>query len=70
MPFALDDICYNEAGHITADTTRSMVAMADFYIVAVHEYQEMDMAVLHGIGEHRWKDMVADCAELGLSIRP
>jgi uncharacterized protein YutE (UPF0331/DUF86 family) len=55
---------------ISENIARSMIAMVGFRNVAIHEYQEMEMAVLRSIGESKWNDVVAYCKELGLQIRP
>jgi len=59
-----------EAHIISPNTAHSLTAMVGFRNVAVHEYQRMDMSVLHAIGDARWKDLVTLCEQLGLTIRP
>lgn len=59
-----------EAGHLTEETKRAMIAMTGFRNIAVHEYQELDAAVLKRIAEHDWKHLVTFCRELGITIRP
>jgi len=55
---------------ITESVSRSMMAMAGFRNVAIHQYQKLDVAILRAIGETRWKDLVSYCDELGLHIEP
>ena len=55
-------------GYINEKTAKAMMAMTGFRNVAIHEYQQMDLVVLHAIGNHRWNDLIAFCSELGLSI--
>ena len=60
----------HNAGLLTAETTRAMVAMTGFRNIAVHEYQELDPAILRRIAEHDWKHLVTFCRELGITIQP
>jgi uncharacterized protein YutE (UPF0331/DUF86 family) len=60
----------HKAGSVSESVARSMIAMTGFRNIAIHEYQEMDMSVLHAIGTTYWKDIVLYCHELGMSIRP
>jgi uncharacterized protein YutE (UPF0331/DUF86 family) len=43
-----------------------MRAMTGFRDVAIHQYQELDMAVLRSIVEHRYADFMEFCRSLGL----
>ncbi|AEJ20414.1 type VII toxin-antitoxin system HepT family RNase toxin [Gracilinema caldarium] len=55
---------------LSKETAKAMVAMVGFRNVAIHEYQQMDMAVLRSIAEEGWKSLVHYVAELGMVIRP
>ena len=55
---------------LTQPVAHSLIAMTGFRNVAIHEYQVMDMSVLHAIGDARWKDLVVFCNELGITIKP
>jgi uncharacterized protein YutE (UPF0331/DUF86 family) len=58
------------AGYIRANTALALTAMVGFRNVAVHEYQQLEPAVLKHIGDSRWKDLVEYCRELGMIIKP
>jgi uncharacterized protein YutE (UPF0331/DUF86 family) len=47
-----------------------MVALVGFRNVAIHEYQQMDMAVLRAIATEGWQTLVRYLAELGITIQP
>ena len=36
----------------------------------IHEYPELDLAILKYIAEKGWRSLVSFCAELGLNINP
>lgn len=46
-----------------------MVAMAGFCNVAIHEYQGLDMSIVHAIARDEWKSLIIFCAETGSLIR-
>lgn len=54
---------------ISQPTAQSLIAMTGFRNIAIHEYQQMDMSVLHAIGKTRWKDLVEFCREMGITIK-
>lgn len=58
------------AGYIRSNTALSLSAMVGFRNVAVHEYQQLETAVLKHIGDSRWRDLVEYCRELGITIKP
>lgn len=55
---------------ITEKTTREMIAMTGFRNIAIHEYQAMDMNVMHHIAVDGWKSLIIFCEELGIKIKP
>ncbi|MDH4199596.1 MAG: DUF86 domain-containing protein [Spirochaetia bacterium] len=55
---------------ITEITARQMISMTGFRNVAIHEYQSLDMAVVHHIAREGWQSMVSYCRELGVKIEP
>lgn len=57
-------------GIINKKTEMVMRSMIGFRNIAVHQYQELDMAVLRYIAEKGWKDFVELCRELGLKVDP
>jgi uncharacterized protein YutE (UPF0331/DUF86 family) len=60
----------HRAGFLSEDTARAMVAMTGFRNIAIHEYRELDISVLHAVAAERWTSIVDFCRELGLTIRP
>ena len=59
-----------KAGLVSAKEEKALRAMTGFRNVAVHQYQELDLAVLRYIAETGWQDWVAFCRALGLRIAP
>lgn len=59
-----------EAGHLTAETSRAMHGMVGFRNIAIHAYQQLDQAVLRHIAEQGWRSVLVFCHELGLRIEP
>jgi len=55
---------------LSKPTVKAMVAMVGFRNVAIHEYQQMDMAVLRAIATEGWQTLVRYLAELGITIQP
>lgn len=58
------------AGIISTQLEKKMHAMAGFRKVALHEYQELDLDVLHHIARYGWEDLTEFCLTLGLNITP
>jgi len=46
----------------------SLVAMTGFRNLAINEYHELDMTVLHHIAEKGYKDLIAFVRQLGVQI--
>ena len=59
-----------DAGVMSSATAKAMAAMTGFRNVAIHEYQELDLSVLHHIAQSGWRSLVTYCEELGLIIKP
>lgn len=59
-----------QAKYISEDSCRAMMAMTGFRNIAIHEYQEMDMAILAGIAKDGWHSLVTFAREAGLDIKP
>ena len=55
---------------IDADLARSLKGMVGFRNVAVHQYQEIDLEVLHRILDTHLSDLVLFCQALGIRIAP
>lgn len=45
-----------------------MIGMCGFRNVLVHQYQELEVDILHQVATERWQDLVALCQTLGLKI--
>lgn len=60
----------HRANLITHDTMRNMISMVGFRNVAIHEYQGLDMDIIHNIARERWKSLVEFCFETGMKIKP
>ncbi|MCA1755776.1 MAG: DUF86 domain-containing protein [Spirochaeta sp.] len=61
-------ILLEKAGVLTPDSARSMVAMTGFRNIAVHEYQSLDMSVLHAIAGERYQALIDFCRVLGVRV--
>jgi len=57
------------AKFIDSDTYKAMVAMTGFRNIAIHEYQQMDMSILHEIARRRWTSLVEYCRAMGMIIK-
>lgn len=60
----------HKAGLIGEDLCRAMIAMTGFRNIAIHEYQQMDLSILHQIAQSRWTSLVDYCKALGIQIQP
>ena len=56
------------AGLIPASLDDAMRRMTGFRHIAIHQYKELDNAVLRYIAERGWRDLVAYCEALGLRV--
>ena len=57
-----------KASLITPKLCQSLRAMTGFRNVAIHEYQELDMDILHYIANDGFNDLSRFCTALGLTI--
>ncbi len=57
-----------KAAIIPPDLCKSLRAMTGFRNVAIHEYQELDVDILHYIAQKGFLDFVLLCSNLGLKI--
>lgn len=58
------------AGIITKELTERLKAMTGFLNIAVRQYQEIDIEILHSIARKGWEDLISFCAGIGLKIDP
>ena len=63
-------VLLGKAGHLNSESVQAMVAMTGFRNVAVHEYRELDLEILHAIARDRWHSLVTLCGQLGMTIKP
>ena len=58
------------AGKLESALAGRLAGMTGFRNIAVHEYQQIELEVIHYIVREGWKDLVAFCGALGLRISP
>ena len=59
-----------QTGLISQESCRAMMAMTGFRNIAIHAYQEMNMAILRKIATVDWQSLVVFARECGLSLKP
>lgn len=59
-----------KAGAISEESCRAMMAMTGFRNIAIHEYQEMNMAILKKIATEEWRGLLVFARECGLNLKP
>lgn len=59
-----------KAGYLEDDLAQRMSKMAGFRNIVIHQYQDVDVEVVHYIMGKGWEDLVAFCNALGLTIKP
>jgi uncharacterized protein YutE (UPF0331/DUF86 family) len=59
-----------QAGRISQESSRAMMAMTGFRNIAIHEYQEMNLAILRKIATEDWRGLLAFAKECGLNLKP
>lgn len=57
-----------DAEVIPRDLSERMMGMCGFRNVLVHQYQALELDILHKVADERWRDLLALCEALGLSI--
>lgn len=58
------------AGKLDEDLASRLGGMTGFRNIAIHQYQEIDLEVIHFIMRDGWRDFVALCSALKLRIKP
>ncbi len=53
---------------LSSSVVRSMIAMTGFRNVPVHEYQSLDMTVLHAIATTEYRSFADLCREIGVRV--
>jgi uncharacterized protein YutE (UPF0331/DUF86 family) len=59
----------HRASLINTELCHSLRAMTGFRNVAIHEYQELDLEILHYIAREGFIDFIRFCTALGLNIQ-
>ena len=59
-----------QAGLISQESCRAMMAMTGFRNIAIHAYQEMNMDILKNIATVEWQSLVIFARECGLTLKP
>jgi len=62
-------ILLKKANMLSEETARAMIAMTGFRNVAIHGYQELEIAILRAIAEKEYKSLISFCREAGVEIR-
>ena len=57
-----------DADALERNLSERMIGMCGFRNVLVHQYQELEIDILHQVATERWQDLVALCQALGLKI--
>lgn len=57
-----------DAGEIDRKLSERMVGMCGFRNVLVHQYQDLELELLHDVASKHWKDLEALCLAFGLKI--
>jgi uncharacterized protein YutE (UPF0331/DUF86 family) len=59
----------HKASLIDAELCHALRAMTGFRNVAIHEYRELDLEILHFIAKQGYRDFIQLCSALGLNIQ-
>ena len=57
-----------DAKRLSHKLSERMIGMCGFRNVLVHQYQELEIDILHQVATERWQDLVALCDAVGLKI--
>ena len=57
-----------DADALERKLSERMIGMCGFRNVLVHQYQELEVDILHQVATERWQDLVALCEALGLKV--
>ena len=59
-----------QAGKLDKALATRLSNMTGFRNIAIHQYQEIEPAIIHHIMKDGWRDFVALCRALNLEIKP
>ncbi|NCS94584.1 MAG: DUF86 domain-containing protein [Leptospira sp.] len=54
---------------IQQDTAKSLLGMVGFRNIAIHEYQKLNLDIIHQIMKNEYKVFIQFCEELGIVIK-
>ena len=57
-----------DAEALERNLSERMTGMCGFRNILIHQYQELEVDILHQVATERWQDLVALCQALGLKI--
>ena len=57
-----------DAGEIDRSLSERMIGMCGFRNVLIHQYQDLEIDLLHQVASEHWQDLAALCQALGLKI--
>jgi len=57
-----------DAGRLDRSLSEKMIGMTGFRNILIHQYQDIDMGVLHRVAGEGWRGLVAVCESLGLRV--
>ena len=57
-----------DADILTREFAHRMIGMCGFRNILVHQYQDLEVDILHQVATDRWQDLVALCHAVGLRI--
>ena len=61
-------ILLKKANLLSEKISRAMVSMTGFRNVAIHEYQELELEILHAVAKKEYKSLIFFCREAGVDI--
>jgi uncharacterized protein YutE (UPF0331/DUF86 family) len=57
-----------DAGAIDRELSERMMGMCGFRNILIHQYQELEVGLLHKVASEYWQDLAALCQSFGLKI--
>ena len=62
MPDVPDDVMFNYP------LSERMIGMCGFRNILIHQYQDLEVDLLHKVASEHWQDLAALCQTFGLKI--
>lgn len=57
-----------DANEIDRKLSERMIGMCGFRNILIHQYQDLELDLLHTVASEHWKDLQTLCRQLGLKI--